>query len=829
MALTLGDYVRRQANSGQLTKGVSCGDMEVFKPLIIRENDAENRVLQVSMEIDLHRDEAKVRYQSIDNTSRQATLHATCVVTFENTTSWTNGWNNITYLIQGRMETLNERLKKNQADKMSRTLLYRLFSSFVDYKPPYQGMEEVIIDGTNFEATSRVVFQTESKDGSFFCNPYWIDSLMHLAGFVLNGGGGVDTKQFVYVSHGWKALRFAVPLQHDKTYHSYVKMQGTGENNIMAGDVYVFDNKTIVAMCVGLKFQRIPRTVLNSFLPPQPSLVGAAEQPRLGKILEKSASFPTKKPLSGPAVAKVRSDLLKPIASTATLVLDVISVESELPLSELHDDCTFANLGIDSLLSLQILGRLRETLDLDLPSNIFVDCKTIGELRRYLDDTKSGDIASSNSTSTGSVSTAATSPATLAVDEELALTAASTGLSISVQASLQMVKENISGTKLLKLFRETISEQMDIGIEEVIGSNDLLSLGMDSLMSICILGIIRERTELDLPSDFFQNYSSMDDIEKFLDSVPAKKPKQTKEAIPSGLPRAQHESPRPVQLLPRAVSTLIQGRPRTASKVIFLIPDGSGSATSYASIPAIGPSVAVYGLNSPFIKTPSLFTNGIPGIASQYLEEVRRRQPEGPYHLGGWSAGGVVAYEMMLQLMAAGERIESLLLLDSPCPIALEPLPSRLHHFFAEIGLIGSGEGTKVPDWLLEHFEASIKALSAYNPQPIPDMYKDRTPRTLAVWARYGVCRYPDSPRPEVKGDEPRSMNWLLNNRTDFGPNGWDALLKGGDIQTMTMEGNHFTLMKEKDEVGDYPKLIRRRLTDDLQLKELASAIGAFL
>jgi iterative type I PKS product template protein len=829
MALTLGDYVLRQANSGQLTKGVSCGDMEVFKPLIIRENDTETRILQVSMEIDLHRDEARVRYQSIDNASGQSTLHATCVVTFEDTTSWTNGWNNIAYLIQGRMETLNERLKKNQADKMSRTLLYRLFSSFVDYKPPYQGMEEVIIDGTNFEATSRVVFQTETKDGSFFCNPYWIDSLMHLAGFVLNGGSGVDTKQFVYVSHGWKALRFAVPLQHDKTYHSYVKMQGTGENNIMAGDVYVFDNKTIVAMCVGLKFQRIPRTVLNTFLPPQPSLVGAAEQPRLGKMPERSAIFSTKKPLNGPNVEKARSDLLRPIASTATLVLDIISVESELPLSELHDDCTFANLGIDSLLSLQILGRLRETLDLDLPGNIFVDCETIGELRRYLNETKGGDIASSNSTSTGSISTAATSPATLAVHDELALTAASAGLSISVQASLQMVKENIPSTRLLKIFRETISEQMDIGIEEVFGSNDLLSLGMDSLMSICILGIIRERTELDLPSDFFQNYSSMEDIEKFVDSVPAKKPKQTKEAIPSGFPRAKQESTRPVQQLPRAVSTLIQGRPRTASKVIFLIPDGSGSATSYASIPPIGPSVVVYGLNSPFMKTPSLFTNGIPGIASQYLEEVRRRQPEGPYHLGGWSAGGVVAYEMMLQLMAAGERVESLLLLDSPCPIALEPLPSRLHHFFAEVGLIGSGEGTKVPDWLLEHFEASIKALSAYNPQPIPDMYKGRTPRTLAVWARYGVCRYLDSPRPEVKGDEPRSMNWLLNNRTDFGPNGWDALLRGGDIQTMTMEGNHFTLMKEKDEVRNYPKLIRRRLTDDLQLKELASAIGAFL
>jgi thioesterase domain-containing protein/acyl carrier protein len=799
MALTLGDYVYRQMNPGESAKGISCGDMEV--------------------------------YQTVDSASKQSTLHATCVVTFEEIASWTNSWNSISYLIQGRMETLNERLKKNQADKMSRTLLYRLFSSFVDYKLPYQGMEEVIIDGANFEATSRVVFQTKNKDGSFFCNPYWIDSLMHLAGFILNGGSGVDTKQFVYVSHGWKALRFAVPLHHDKTYHSYVKMQATGENNIMAGDVYVFEADKIVAMCVGLKFQRIPRTVLNTFLPPQQS-VSAAVQPRIGNVPESSAITVGKKRPVRPAAKKVRSDLTRPSVSMATLVLDVISVESELPLSELHDDCTFANLGIDSLLSLQILGRLRETLDLDLPGNVFVECETIGELRKYLNDTKGDDATSSNSTSTGSLSTAATSPATLAVDEDHLFTEAPSGFSISVQASLQMVKEAIPSAKLLTLFRETISEQMDIDVQEVVGSNDLLSLGMDSLMSICILGIIREKTELDLPSDFFQNYTSIDEIGKFLDSVPTKQqPKQVEDmqkATRSEISPPRDDSSRPAQPLLRAVSTLMQGRPRTASKVIFLIPDGSGSATSYASIPAISPSVAVYGLNSPYMKKPALFTNGIPGIASQYLEEIRRRQPEGPYHLGGWSAGGVVAYEMTLQLMAAGERVESLLLLDSPCPIALEPLPSRLHHFFAEIGLIGSGEGTKVPDWLLEHFEASIKALTAYNPQPIPNKYKVRMPRILAVWARYGVCRYPDSPRPEVKGDEPKSMNWLLNNRTDFGPNGWDALLKDAKIETMTLESNHFTLMKEVDEVST------SNLSDDAwltfsQLKELASAIREFL
>jgi thioesterase domain-containing protein len=39
-------------------------------------------------------------------------------------------------------------------------------------------------------------------------------------------------------------------------------------------------------------------------------------------------------------------------------------------------------------------------------------------------------------------------------------------------------------------------------------------------------------------------------------------------------------------------------------------------------------------------------------------------------------------------------------------------------------------------------------------------------------------------------------MKWLLNNRTDFGDNGWGQLL--GDSMTFhVMGGNHFTMMKE--------------------------------
>ncbi|MCP4001218.1 MAG: hypothetical protein GY727_09935 [Gammaproteobacteria bacterium] len=51
-------------------------------------------------------------------------------------------------------------------------------------------------------------------------------------------------------------------------------------------------------------------------------------------------------------------------------------------------------------------------------------------------------------------------------------------------------------------------------------------------------------------------------------------------------------------------------------------------------------------------------------IAAKYLSEVRQVQPEGPYHLCGFSAGGLIAYEMARQLLDAGATIGSLTLIE---------------------------------------------------------------------------------------------------------------------------------------------------------------------
>jgi thioesterase domain-containing protein len=65
----------------------------------------------------------------------------------------------------------------------------------------------------------------------------------------------------------------------------------------------------------------------------------------------------------------------------------------------------------------------------------------------------------------------------------------------------------------------------------------------------------------------------------------------------------------------------------------------------------------------------------IEAMASRYISALREVQPAGPYLLGGWSMGGVVAYEMACQLRAEGEEIELLALIDARLRnIPAEPL-----------------------------------------------------------------------------------------------------------------------------------------------------------
>lgn len=126
-----------------------------------------------------------------------------------------------------------------------------------------------------------------------------------------------------------------------------------------------------------------------------------------------------------------------------------------------------------------------------------------------------------------------------------------------------------------------------------------------------------------------------------------------------------------------------------ASKTLWLVPDGSGLATSYLPLPDIDATVAVYGLSSPSIKhTEGMSQYPFSNLTATYLTEIPRRQPHGPYYLGGWSAGGICAYDAAQSLVAVGEEVKRLILIDSPNPIGLQKLPPRLYDDFNRVGIL---------------------------------------------------------------------------------------------------------------------------------------------
>jgi len=104
---------------------------------------------------------------------------------------------------------------------------------------------------------------------------------------------------------------------------------------------------------------------------------------------------------------------------------------------------------------------------------------------------------------------------------------------------------------------------------------------------------------------------------------------------------------------------------------LFLVHDGDGETLLYLNLARHMPDdVAVFGVEPRRLPRIPLAHSSIEEMAAFYLKEVRKRQPCGPYFLGGMCAGGVIAYEMASQLIRAGETLTLLALFDSARPRA---------------------------------------------------------------------------------------------------------------------------------------------------------------
>ncbi|RGP64451.1 polyketide synthase [Fusarium longipes] len=703
IGLTLGKHILSNYRTDLEGYAVDVHGIEVHKPLLLKEDmkgAPQTTPFRVEVRYPIKSTTASMTISS-NGANGQQIKHLDCELRFEHPSNWEAEWDRQAYLVKRSIDYLQQRASQGLDSMLATGMVYKVFSSLVDYHDGFKGLQEVVLHSQELEGTAKVRFQTPA--GGFVCNPMWIDSCGQTTGFLMNCHQ-TTPNDYVYVNHGWKSMRLAKSFREDMTYRTYIRMRPI-DGTKFAGDLYIFDeDQTVIGVYGDITFQGLPRRVLNTVLPPANAL--PVEPPRSRREVPPQA-------FDGPPIrtgertlpsAPAQLNLPPTVDSSANSplrpLLRILSEEIGLTVDVLSDDeLDFADHGVDSLLSLTITGRIREELGIDVDSSTFLTCPTLGRFKAFLGLSERDNKDSSSSGGSGT-----SSPAP--------------------------------------------------GIESGITTPPLSDEEQDKIAT---------------------NHSL-------------------------------HEF--------RATSTLLQGSPSKAHSTLFLLPDGSGSATSYAALPPISSDegVIVYGLNCPWLKDASYLVEfGLKGLTQLYVNEILRRQPQGPYNLGGWSAGGICAYEAAMMLTRAGHQVQRLILLDSPNPVGLEKLPPRLYDFLDSHNVFGSdnphgtpGTSSKAPEWLLAHFLAFVDALDAYVPVPwdtglvsgsdLPPV----SPETYLLWAEDGVCKDEDAARPEYRDDDPREMRWLLENRTNFGPNGWEALLgrKEGLFIERIPEANHFTMLK---------------------------------
>jgi amino acid adenylation domain-containing protein len=179
-----------------------------------------------------------------------------------------------------------------------------------------------------------------------------------------------------------------------------------------------------------------------------------------------------------------------------------------------------------------------------------------------------------------------------------------------------------------------------LGIEKVGRQDDFFALGGHSLMAVRLVHRLQRATRRELPVPLVFQHTQLAALASAFD----------------GLSAAGSTAP---------ASGSVSSRP-----TLFCVDPTGLHASAYEPMAdALASELNVIGLE----LGPALATEGphVEAITLRLIEEVRRRQPHGPYHVLGWSSGGVLALSVARQLEHQGEQVAFLGVLDTQPPVRL--------------------------------------------------------------------------------------------------------------------------------------------------------------
>ena len=616
----------------------------------------------------------------------------------------------VSFFIKVKMEERIRLSKEGSGHRMQAGVFYALFANAVEFSSDFRGVQEAYIANDFQEAAATIVLPPDPMGTRFTSSPYWGEGLLHLAGFMVNGNPS-KSPQSTFVVMGYDSVEQLATIEPGKQYLTYTRISRWEKDTAFCAG-YVFDPQTfkIVMQAVDLRYQEFKTATWRHILGEQHAAVPSHQTaaPRVHKSAAKE--FKVHDDLSAPLAAKAQDDDTAPDARIFQVITNSLATATGSDPSEFTNDTSISDIGIDSIMAIEIVAALKE-LGIDLPAGFIFEYPSIGDLRRAF------------------------------------------GGHDAVEAEY-----NISGTPS--------SEEQDT-----------LSLTPDDSVSSVA--------------------SSQDHIEKEL-LAPAKEGEIDLSPPPS------------VRI------TLLQGHPNAGKTPLYMIADGTGTVASYLHLRPFKSKHAVYGIDSPYFRCPSRLTSkvGIEGVAKLIVETLIKTRDTGPFLIGGYSAGCLVAFEVSRQLAASGRKVDGLLLVDMCCPRSRQTdqltllAEDEFSYAVFEAAVNKDGLWSSISS-SRDHFRAFFVAMNEYHPDPMTTA--ERPAKTAIIWAERGLVNrvsndpalmqklarqcVPTKPYPGFMEDPKLGTFACLipDKGENLGPNGWEKYT-GGDVMAMSVAGDHFEL-----------------------------------
>ena len=196
-----------------------------------------------------------------------------------------------------------------------------------------------------------------------------------------------------------------------------------------------------------------------------------------------------------------------------------------------------------------------------------------------------------------------------------------------------------------------------------------------------------------------------------------------------------------------ASSRLVQLQAGEGQPPLLLVHPVGGSVFCYRELVSRLPqSTPVYGMQAAGLSLGEALPRLIEEMAADYLRTASSQLGDGPWHLAGWSFGGLVAFEIALQLAESGRAPASLTLVDTPVRSTPEQGEDEQSVLIAVAGALGidlAGRG-------LENGSLSIANLVSYAAlrTGVPALSEEQVERMAALVRNLRRLRRQYRPRP---------------------------------------------------------------------------------